>query len=298
MVVNAFLRYLETRGEGAVVRPWVWIAYLFFGPAIGTIVFQWYIFITVSSRWNIGAVSHAYLFLYLTFQTGNLVRVSAIVTQLIFEHALRIRVKAESPSSTRTTPAVTPETRSEMPTPDNVSVADDNAPETAGGSGEENGQSTTSSGIKGKQKEEFPSGLISDDDSEDPGKASNLVGKMNNLVSTDLENIVEGRDVLLLGPSFVSHLSQIPQMTLPTARSFIHSPSACPMRLVFIQHPWLECICRVRCDGHPLSYSRPPRKQNPEGPKRDHETGKFAVWTFYASGVDPETDRCARPGRH
>ncbi|SRR5216684_3713 len=154
-----------------------------------------------------GCVSHSHFFLYLTFQTGNLVRVSAIVTQLVFEHALRIRVKAESPSSTRTTPAVTPETRSEMPTPDNVSVADDNAPETASGSGEENGQSTTSLGIKGKQKEEFPSGLISDDDSEDPGKASNLVGKMNNLVSTDLENIVEGRDFLLLSPSFVSHLS-------------------------------------------------------------------------------------------
>lgn len=142
-------------------------------------------------------------------------RVSAIVTQLVFEHALRIRVKAETSSSPRTTPAVTPEALSETATPDNVSVADNIGPETAGGSGEENGRSTTSSSIKGKQKEEFTASLASDDDNEDPGKASNLVGKMNNLVSTDLENIIEGRDFLLLGPSFIyislKHLSDPPR---------------------------------------------------------------------------------------
>jgi hypothetical protein len=54
--VNVFFRYLENRGEGAVVRPWVWIAYLFLGPALGTICFQWYIYITVSTRLNIGVL--------------------------------------------------------------------------------------------------------------------------------------------------------------------------------------------------------------------------------------------------
>ncbi|KAH9984900.1 hypothetical protein BJV77DRAFT_1035217 [Russula vinacea] len=174
--MKQLLWYLETRGEDAVVRPWVWVAYLFLGPALGTIGFQWYIFLT----------------------TGSLVRVSAIITQLVFEHALRIRVKAETSSSPRATPAVTPEARSESTTPDNVSVVDNNVSETMSGSGEENGQSTTSSNIKGKQKEEFPGGIAGGADSEDPGKSSNLVGKMNNLVSTDLENIVDGRDFLLL----------------------------------------------------------------------------------------------------
>ena len=132
-------------------------------------------------------------------------RASAIVTQLVFEHALRIRVKAETSSSPRATPAVTPEAGSETATPDNVSVADNIGPETetACGSGEENERSTTSESIKGKQKEELPTNLASDGDNEDPGKASNLVGKMNNLVSTDLENIIEGRDFLLLGPSSI-----------------------------------------------------------------------------------------------
>jgi hypothetical protein len=187
------------------------------------------------------------------------VRISAIVTQLVFEHALRIRVKAETSSSPRTTPTVTPEARSETATPDNVSVADDIGPEIAGGSGEENRRSTTSLSIKGKQKEEFPASLASDDDNEDPGKANNLVGKLNNLVSTDLENIIEGRDFLLLGPSFI-YLSQIPQVTLLTARSFVYPSSNCRMHLVLIYHPWLECICRVRSDDRPLSCSWPPCK--------------------------------------
>ncbi|KAI0291829.1 hypothetical protein BC826DRAFT_1105763 [Russula brevipes] len=176
--MNQLLRYLESHGEGAVVRPWVWIAYLFLGPAVRTIAFQCYIFIA----------------------TGTLVRITAIVTQLVFEHALRIRVKAETSSSPRSTPAVTPETRSEATTPDNLSiVGDTTASETEGASGDENVPPTTPSSIKGKQKDS-PATPAPGDDSEDLGMSmsSNLVGKMNNLVSTDLENLVDGRDFLLI----------------------------------------------------------------------------------------------------
>jgi hypothetical protein len=42
-----FTSYLETRGEGAIVRPWIWIVWLFVGPIIGSLAFQWYIFIAV-----------------------------------------------------------------------------------------------------------------------------------------------------------------------------------------------------------------------------------------------------------
>jgi hypothetical protein len=141
------------------------------------------------------------MFPFFALQTGTLVRVSAVVTQLVFEHALRIRMKAETSSSTRTTPVATPNTLSEATTPDNVSIAGDNiVAEPATGSSEEAGQSTSSSSIKGKQREgSHPPTPVGDDDSEDLGKSSNLVGKMNNLVSTDLDNLVEGRDFLLLG---------------------------------------------------------------------------------------------------
>ncbi|KAH9166806.1 hypothetical protein EDB89DRAFT_2115743 [Lactarius sanguifluus] len=172
--MNQLLRYLENRGEGAVVRPWVWVAYIFLGPVLGTIAFQWYNFIA----------------------TGTLVRVTAIVTQLVFEHALRIRVKAETSPSPEATPIATPEVGSEAMTPDSGSVVEINiVSEGAGGSGEEirSEQSTiAASSVKGERKEEAPGS-----DSDEAGGPSNLVGKMNNLVSTDLENIVDGRDFLL-----------------------------------------------------------------------------------------------------
>ncbi|KAH9028054.1 hypothetical protein EDB83DRAFT_2526416 [Lactarius deliciosus] len=178
--MNQLLRYLETRGEGAVVRPWVWVAYIFLGPALGTIAFQWYYFIA----------------------SGTLVRVTAIVTQLVFEHALRIRVKAETSSSSEATPSATPEVGSEATTPDSGSTVEINTvSEEVGGSSEETRSEQSSiagSSIKGKRKEEAPRSDSGSEDSEEPRDSRNLVGKMNNLISTDLENIVDGRDFLLL----------------------------------------------------------------------------------------------------
>ncbi|KAH9952289.1 hypothetical protein BGW80DRAFT_1430860 [Lactifluus volemus] len=174
--LNKLLQYLEMHGEGAVVRPWVWVAYLFLGPALGSIAFQWYIFI----------------------MTGTVVRMNAIITQLVFEHALRIRVKAET-SSAGTTPAATPQGRSESTTPDSASIRD--APfisESSGTVDEESEPSTASSSIKGTPTEETPTTTSSGGDREEPGQSKNLVGKMNNLVTSDLENIVDGRDFVLL----------------------------------------------------------------------------------------------------
>ncbi|KZV76920.1 multidrug resistance-associated ABC transporter [Peniophora sp. CONT] len=170
--INRLLNYIEKGGEDAMVRPWVWISLMFFGPFVGTIVMQWYIFTT----------------------TGSLVRAQAIITQLVFEHSLRIRMKAETAASTPSP--------STAVTPDTASLADT----AVGTEGTEGGHSTegteqtllpssasvtssTSGKGKGKAKDE-------DDDKKD--KDGNLVGKINNLVATDLENIVEGRDFLLL----------------------------------------------------------------------------------------------------
>lgn len=45
--INQLLQYLEQRGVGFVVRPWVWIVWLFLAPILGTVAMQWYIFIAV-----------------------------------------------------------------------------------------------------------------------------------------------------------------------------------------------------------------------------------------------------------
>jgi hypothetical protein len=70
------------------------------------------------------------------------VRVTAIATQLVFEHALRIRVKAETSSSPAATPTATPEGRSEVTTPDSGSAVEINiVSEDAAGGGSEEGRS-------------------------------------------------------------------------------------------------------------------------------------------------------------
>ena len=133
-------------------------------------------------------------------------RVTAITTQLVFEHALRIRVKAETSSSPAATPTATPEGRSEATTPDSGSAVEINIGSEDGSGGSEEAQSeqstTAASSIKGKPKQDASGSDSSHGDGDEAGSSSNLVGKMNNLISTDLENLVDGRDFLLLGLSF------------------------------------------------------------------------------------------------
>lgn len=64
---------METGGVGALVRPWVWISLLFLDPMLQSIGMQWYFF--TASRLA--------------------VRVEALVTQLVFSHALRMRPSAD-----------------------------------------------------------------------------------------------------------------------------------------------------------------------------------------------------------
>lgn len=45
--INRLLRFLETDGEGATVKPWVWIVWLLVAPIVGSMSLQWYIFVAV-----------------------------------------------------------------------------------------------------------------------------------------------------------------------------------------------------------------------------------------------------------
>lgn len=46
-LTHHFDRYIESGGEGAIVRPWVWCFLMFLGPFVGTLAMQYYTFITV-----------------------------------------------------------------------------------------------------------------------------------------------------------------------------------------------------------------------------------------------------------
>lgn len=145
-----------------------------------------------------------------------LVRVEAIVTQLVFEHSLRIRMKAETESSGSTPSPSAAATEGTSTPADTASLAntstvhdgseanesDDGAPPSSTLSA----SSTPSSTIKGKPDAKTKGGDKKEEDDEKfhkdgTAKASNLIGKINNLVSTDLNNIVDGRDFLFLSES-------------------------------------------------------------------------------------------------
>ena len=181
--------YLETGGHGADsdIRPWVWVVMMFLGPAIRSLAFQWYIFIN----------------------TRTLVRGEAIITQLVFEHSLRIRLKAEggNEKSERTTER---DASTVVGTPETASIAESSA---AGSAADEEESVTTGTAVSrepstssqssvalGKAKETKPKKEDSKEkEKEKEKKNSNLIGKINNLVTTDLNNILESRDFLLLG---------------------------------------------------------------------------------------------------
>ncbi|KAH7886476.1 hypothetical protein F5I97DRAFT_1926721 [Phlebopus sp. FC_14] len=123
--MSYLLEYIESDGRDSIVRPWVWILWIFLGPVINSLAAQWYMFIS----------------------TRCMVRAEGILSQLVFEHALRVRTKAEMEDS----------------------------PATSGGTSTP-GNPTSKPKAKGK----------------------NLVGKINNLVTSDLGNTTDARDSLMI----------------------------------------------------------------------------------------------------
>ncbi|KAJ4491368.1 P-loop containing nucleoside triphosphate hydrolase protein [Lentinula edodes] len=71
---NRLLVYLETRESGNDMLPWFWISLLFVGPVLASISMEWYMRIILR-----------------TF-----VRVEALLTELMFEHAVRARAKSDA----------------------------------------------------------------------------------------------------------------------------------------------------------------------------------------------------------
>ncbi|PCH35077.1 hypothetical protein WOLCODRAFT_155747 [Wolfiporia cocos MD-104 SS10] len=151
--VNRLLNYLEHGGAGMTVRSWVWIGFLFLGPVLGSLAFQWYRRTTVRLLASRACIPLPVL--TRPAQTHVLVQTKAIITQLVLDHALRIRVKSDAVS------ASPPET------PDSASAVEETS-----GAGAADGAGAGTQADAGH----------------------NLAGKINNLVTTDLENIINGRD--------------------------------------------------------------------------------------------------------
>lgn len=149
------LSYFETHGEGAMMRPWFWIMWLFIGPSLMSISLNTFLYIS----------------------THNFAQADSIITQLLYEHALRIRVKADSAGSGMP---------SEPPT---------KAPSVASASGEEDEET-----VGDATSIETRTVGASDEAPEEPKEdnSQHIVGRINNLVTADLANVTAARDFVLL----------------------------------------------------------------------------------------------------
>ncbi|RXW23865.1 hypothetical protein EST38_g2012 [Candolleomyces aberdarensis] len=148
------------------------------GPTVSSIAYQWYIFIA----------------------TRTLVRAECIITQLVFEHSLRIRVKAEAQEGEASDASTINSAADESDGIGSGSISED---ETL------HSQGVTESTLTGQPSDDqraetrstkSTSSKKSDSKGGEKGSssASNLVGKINNLVTTDLGNIVDSRDFLYM----------------------------------------------------------------------------------------------------
>ena len=206
--INKVLEYLETDGENATIKPWLWILIIFLGAIIRS----------TAEHWN----------LYL--QTVVLVRIQALLTQLVFEHSLRIRLKAEASGSedkAATSGTSTPKTvdtaeessRAATPSPDLEHESSDGERDGHQARDENETQSTStvvgpsrdasqatltpasrSGSVKGKSKADTKGVQTPAEDPKKKSKdAENLLGRINNLVTSDLDAIVDGTTFLTFG---------------------------------------------------------------------------------------------------
>ncbi|KAF8963028.1 hypothetical protein BDZ97DRAFT_1920149 [Flammula alnicola] len=154
--INKILSYLETGGANATIRPWFWISLLLIGPFLESIFVHWFIFI-----------AHR-----------TMVVVEGLLTQLAFEHSLRIRLKAETSSES---------------TAQGNGRDDDASARTAAliSSTSTQGRASEGRSLKGKMRAD-----TTPLDKKHSTDSKNQIGKLNNFVTTDLANLVGGIDFL------------------------------------------------------------------------------------------------------
>ena len=194
-----------------------------------------------------------------------------MITQLVFEHALRIRMKSEPSESS---PSLSQPSTS-VPTPDNASIAEFASGHSPDGTEATVGTSTTlaseatpseadKASIKGEEKK--PAGE----------KGGNLVGKINNLVSTDLNNIIDGRDFLMIAVACPIQII-LCIVFLYTILGWRYAEEFHGFRTCGSNSICLTFQCRRRDDDHDRPFPRAGiyRRKAADHPKREDEDDRF-----------------------
>ncbi|KAJ9125510.1 hypothetical protein QFC22_000471 [Naganishia vaughanmartiniae] len=170
--INQLLNYLQSNGEHAQIRPIVWVLWLFLGPVLGSMAFHTYIFIT----------------------TRCLVRTEAIFSQLIFDHSLRVRMQDDErqedvPILGTATPVIIVEDTNGVAHGHTIIEAE-NAGDAAihpvqSNVTQDDGSSTNSN--------------VNPAETHATAKSGSMLGRINTLISTDIDNIIEASWSSLIG---------------------------------------------------------------------------------------------------
>ncbi len=228
-------------------------------------------------------------------QTRMLVQSQALITQLVFNHALRVRMKAEvtNSSSSATSTAAT--------TPDSASIAPSERADSPDGSEEDTAFSETTSATKASKGKHSKTASTSGQSSKAPeqpadgsqssgdSKAGNFVGKLNNLVTTDLNNLIDGRDFLFVGEfthialkrpgldfgQFCTYLSRSHYVSGSYTLSLVGGLSSCPLRSFRILSISIQCVGRIGCDYRTVPNPWIHRQARPGCSKGEDEKGIY-----------------------
>ncbi|KAF8710653.1 P-loop containing nucleoside triphosphate hydrolase protein, partial [Rhizoctonia solani] len=163
------IRYLEEPSSPSLLRPWFWVLLLFLGPVFSTMSFNWYVFLKMAT----------------------IARATGMISQLLFEHSLRIRVvnqiadrsngkTSRSASHIGTTTTTQSEERMDAEYLNSSEASEEDESESTVHAAEGSNTQTLIGSVGSTKGKEKP-----DEASKEQNGNSNLVGKINNLMSSD-----------------------------------------------------------------------------------------------------------------
>ncbi|KAI0085657.1 multidrug resistance-associated ABC transporter [Irpex rosettiformis] len=160
--VNRILSYLETGGSGSQIRPWFWCIWLFLGPFSASVIM---------SRYSFSA-------------TRLLAQSQGLLSELIFEHSLRIRVTSQTSSDKES--STQPSTLDSASVAESSILADDQEQEGVREGAESTAESRTKASVNDGSAE-----------TEKNQKDKDLTGRINNLLTADISALEDGQLFLL-----------------------------------------------------------------------------------------------------
>lgn len=184
-------RYVETGDSPFGLKPWVWIVVLAFGPVVTAFLNNQWLYVGVSV-FVPGVPFKPRLFLYAP-QTRTIAETDSIITQLVFEHSLRIRLnqgesgKDESKSKEG---ASRKDQTAESSSTTTAEASEDTAVETDIEI-DDNSDAETVISVQEPEKK-----------TDTKTETKHIVGRINNLITSDLETLDYSYTTLLLREPF------------------------------------------------------------------------------------------------